>query len=106
MLYEVITLREKYKNDGAEQVLIDREKISGTGIRLLEGDFAVIKNNYVRHNHQKLAKTVMELATDSALAKNCKRAIDYYYLKDRLKKSAKRSSNSSLEEFRKEGNEL
>jgi uncharacterized cofD-like protein len=80
-------LREKYQNDGAEQVLIDRDKISDTGIRLIEGDYVTIKNNYVRHDSNKLAETVIELVAENVIAKDRKRIIDYYYIKDRLKKS-------------------
>ena len=80
-------LMDKYKNDGAEQVLIDRERISDAGIRLIEGDYFTIKNNYVRHDHDKLAETIIEVVADTVLSKDRKRIIDYYYVKDRLKKS-------------------
>lgn len=82
-------LREKYVNDGAEQVFIDRENISGAGIRLIEGNYVTTKNNYVRHDHHKLAETVIELVAETVLVKDRKRINDYYYIKDRLKKSAK-----------------
>jgi len=82
-------LREKYKNDGAEQVMIDMEKLSGGGIRLIEGNYLSKKNNYARHNHQKLAATVVELVAEKVLAKDRKRILDYYYIKDRLKKAEK-----------------
>ena len=62
-------LREKYKNDGAEQVFIDREKVSGAGIRLIEGEYVTIKNSYVRHDSNKLAETVIELVAETVLAK-------------------------------------
>jgi len=86
-------LREKYKSDGAEQVLIDREKLSGNGIRLIEGNYLTKKNNYARHNHLRLAATVIELVAETLLAKDRKRILDYYYIKDKLKKAAKEQRN-------------
>lgn len=52
-------LREKYHMDGADQVKIDRDKIVEAGIRLIEGDYASLKNNLVRHDPQKLAQAVI-----------------------------------------------
>ena len=80
-------LKEKYKNDGAEQVFIDRDKIENAGIKLIEGDYVSIKNNFVRHDPARLAETVIELVADTVLVRDRKRIIDYYYVKDRLKKS-------------------
>lgn len=89
-------LREKYKIDGAEQVIIDRDKIAEAGIRLIDGDYVTTRNNYVRHDPQKLAETVIELVAETVLAKDRRRIIDYYYIKDRLKKSAKEKTYMKL----------
>lgn len=83
-------LRERYKNDGAEQVRIDRERIEAAGIRLIEGGFQAIRNGFVRHDHDKLAETIIDLVADNILARDRKRIIDYYYIKDRLKKHTDR----------------
>jgi uncharacterized cofD-like protein len=83
-------LREKYKIDGAEQVRIDRDKIADAGIKLIEGSYFTIRNGYVRHDHDKLAETVIDLVADTVLVRDKKRIIDYFYLKDRLKKNADR----------------
>lgn len=78
-------LLEKYLNDGAEQVRIDREKILNAGIRLIEGNFASLKNNLVRHDPLKLARVVIEYAAENVLARDSKRAVDYYYVRHMLK---------------------
>jgi len=80
-------LLEKYLNDGADQVRIDREIISEAGIRLIEGDIVSIKNNLIRHDSKKLAKTVIELVAESVLAKDRSRAVDYYFIRDRLNRN-------------------
>jgi uncharacterized cofD-like protein len=82
-------LKSKYKQDGAETVRIDRDLIGRSGIRLIEGDYVSIRNNYIRHDTEKLAETIMDLVAETVLVKDKKRIIDYYYIKDRLRKSAK-----------------
>lgn len=80
-------IREKYMDDGADQVLIDRDKISGAGIRLIEGDLVSVRNTLVRHSPEKLAYKVIELVAEHVLAKDQKRSVDYYYVMDTLKKN-------------------
>lgn len=80
-------LKVKYLNDGAETVKIERDIISSVGIRLIEGDYISIKNSYIRHDPQKLAETIIDLVAETILVKDKKRIIDYYYVKDRLRKS-------------------
>lgn len=80
-------LRGKYLGDGAEQVKIDADVLSGAGIKLLEGDYVSIKNGYIRHDTDKLAGTIIDLVAETILAEDKKRIIDYYYVKDRLRKS-------------------
>jgi uncharacterized cofD-like protein len=80
-------LREKYHNDGADQVRIDREKVCTSGIRLIEGNFASLKNNLVRHDPKRLAEAVIEAVAENVLACDRNRSADYYYTKERLIKS-------------------
>lgn len=81
-------LREKYHNDGADQVGIDRERILAAGIPLIEGDYASLKNNLVRHDPKKLAEAVIEAVAENVLACDRSRSQDYSYIKDRLVRSA------------------
>jgi uncharacterized cofD-like protein len=81
-------LREKYRNDGAEPVRIDRDKIAAAGVKLIEGNYFTVRNGFVRHDHNKLAETVIDLVADNILARDRKRIVDFFYLKDRLKKNA------------------
>ncbi len=81
-------LREKYHNDGADQVIIDREKVMAAGIRLIEGDYASLKNNLVRHDPKKLAEAVIEVLAENVLACDRSRSADYSYIKDMLVRSS------------------
>ena len=78
---------KKYLNDGAEQVRIDRDKILNAGIKLIEGNYASLKNDLVRHDPQKLARAVIEYAAENVLARDSKRAVDYYYVRHMLENS-------------------
>lgn len=77
-------LREKYHNDGADQVHIDRERILASGIRLIEGDYASLKNNLVRHDPRKLAAAVIDTVAENVLLYDRSRAAEYRYVKERL----------------------
>ncbi len=82
-------VRARYLEDGADQVLIDRERISQAGIEMLEGDIASLKNNLVRHDPQKLAKIIIEYVAENVLAKDKQRSLDYYFVRDRLMNKSK-----------------
>jgi len=79
-------LKEKYKTEGAELVKSVGEQLLKEGIKVIEGELVSIKNNFVRHNSKKLAEIIIELVANTVLAKDKKRSIDYYYIKDRLKR--------------------
>jgi len=62
-------IREKYQNDGADQVVIDRETVENAGIRIIEGDYASLRNNLVRHDPHKLAEAVIKAAIEDMAMK-------------------------------------
>ena len=82
-------LSARYMVDGAETVRIDVDRLEAAGIKLLEGDYVSIRNGYVRHDPNKLAETIIDLVAETILVKDKKRIIDYYYVKDRLRKTVK-----------------
>lgn len=79
-------LKKKYMDDGAEMVKVDYGLISRAGIRVIGGDFVSVRNNLVRHDPGKLAASVIDLVAEEVLTRDKKRIIDYYYVKDRIKK--------------------
>ncbi|RCX11283.1 putative cofD-like protein [Anaerobacterium chartisolvens] len=79
-------LRLHYANDGAETVGVDSGILNKAGIKIIGADFVSIKSNFIRHDPVKLAATIMDLVAETVLAKDKKRIIDYYYVKDRLRK--------------------
>lgn len=79
-------LKESYALDGAEMVKIDYGPINKAGIKIIGSDLVGIKNNLVRHDPDKLAGAIINLVAEKVLSKDKKRVMDYYYVKDRLKK--------------------
>jgi uncharacterized cofD-like protein len=84
-----LKLKLKYKKENAIMVKIDKKKFEGKNIKLIEENFLNIENNLARHNYYKLSETIINLILEDVLKDDSKRAIDNYYLKDRLKKLKK-----------------
>lgn len=80
-------LREKYENQNSYAVKNDRDKVEKMGVELILGDFVSFKDDLLRHDSQKITSTIIELVADNVLVKDRKRVIDYYYVKDRLRKN-------------------
>lgn len=83
-------LHKRYLEDGADTVKVDYDLLYKEGINIIGGEFVSIKNDLVRHDPQKLAEAVIELVAEIVLAKDKKRTIDYYYVKERLAAKVKK----------------
>lgn len=56
---------EKYKKDGANQVLLDKKQrtiLKNMGIKVVEGDLVEIKNDYIRHHADSICNIINNLA--------------------------------------------
>lgn len=56
---------EKYKKDGANQVLLDKRQriaLKNMGIKIMEGDLIEIKNDYIRHQADSICDIINILA--------------------------------------------
>lgn len=53
--------KDRYKEDMSQPVSYDVESFKQKGIKVIEKDVLAIKNNYIRHDEQKLAETLMGL---------------------------------------------
>jgi len=54
-------LYKKYQNDGAEYVRIDSAQFKQANIKLIEDNFINIYSDYVRHNYEKLAQSIVNI---------------------------------------------
>ncbi|MFW5981794.1 MAG: gluconeogenesis factor YvcK family protein [Halanaerobiaceae bacterium] len=54
-------LVEKYKQEGASQVAFDKNELKKLGVKVIEADL-IYEKGYIRHNPDKLAKIILEIA--------------------------------------------
>lgn len=57
-------LKTRYEEKGSQVVKLDKEKVEGMDVQVVEGNLVKVKYNYIRHNHNALSeliiKTIME----------------------------------------------
>ncbi|MEA4827737.1 MAG: gluconeogenesis factor YvcK family protein [Clostridium sp.] len=82
-------IKEKYLEKNAKPVKINEKDIMDMNVKVIEGDFITIKNGFVRHDPDKLAKFIMEIIMDKKLLYDRKKIIEYFYLSQRLKENKK-----------------
>lgn len=82
-------IKEKYLEKNAESVKIDEKDITDLNVKLVQGNFVKIKNGYLRHDPDKLARFLMEIIMDKRLLFDKKKILEYFYLSQRLKENKK-----------------
>jgi len=81
---------EKYETEGAEVTKLvqdDKERLNNKGIKLITDDLIDIKKDYVRHDAIKLSKIIIELVLQMKVANDRSRIIDYFYIRELIKKT-------------------
>ncbi len=62
-------LLERYKEEDAAPIVVDREKIKAMGIELIERPLVSETSDYARHSSDRLAQTIMEIYRERAHTK-------------------------------------
>lgn len=83
-------IKERYLQKNAKPVLVNEKKIMDMNVNVVEGDFITVKNGFVRHDPDKLARFLMEIIMDKKLLYDRKKILEYFYLSRRLKENKKR----------------
>lgn len=78
-------LIEKYKEEGSDTVMLDKDAVDKMGIEIIEANLVKYNNGLIRHNHEELAKVIMTTVMEKALLFDKKKIIEYMYLSQRLK---------------------
>jgi uncharacterized cofD-like protein len=79
----------KYIEEGASEVVIDRDRLSLLGVDIYTDNLVYVYKNLVRHNSRKLAYMIMKLILEKKLSGDKKRLIEYYYLNERLRETCR-----------------
>ncbi len=80
---------KKYETEYAEVTKLteeDKEKLKAKGIKLIAEDLIDIKKDYVRHDAIKLSKIIVDLVLEWKVANDRNRIIDYFYIRELIKK--------------------
>ncbi len=75
---------ERYKEEGAEPVIADLEKIKSLMKDVVCGDF-ISKETVVRHDSEKLARKIIELIVNKKYANDKMRILDLLYWEEKLR---------------------
>lgn len=78
-------LKEKYQQEGAELVKLDREDIISLGINIVGDNLVKITNGFIKHDSDKLAEVLVDTIMEKKLLFDKKKIIEYMYLSQRIK---------------------
>jgi hypothetical protein len=90
-------LREKYAQDSAELVKLDREVINSLGIKIVGENLVKIKNGLVKHDSAKLAEVLVDTIMEKKLLYDKKKIIEYMYLSQRIKERVREEKGKEIE---------
>lgn len=91
----------KYNMEGSELVEQDTSKAKVEGIYLLQRNLSYIDGEYIRHNPDAIAASIIELICDDLKFKDMQNDTQYMMLNDKLK-SAKKTMKQTAKETAKE----
>ena len=79
----------KYNMQGQDLVEIDSSKAKAEGIYLMQRDISYITGEYIRHNPDAIAASIIQLICDDLKFKDMQNDTKYVLLNDRLKQAKK-----------------
>ena len=77
-------LLEKYATQGAYPVKNDSEKIAELGIKIVPANL-ISQDNLIRHNSNRLARTLIRLIYNLHLSNSVLNIFEYYFIKNIIK---------------------
>ena len=86
-------LIEKYKREDSSPVTL-KEEVSQSTYQYIIDNFVEIKKHYLRHDTDKVAKTIFQLIADEKLIWDKTRLLDYNYIKSHLREKNNKRNQS------------
>ena len=80
----------KYNKMGADVVQQDVTKVTGKGMRIIQKDMSMIKGEFIRHDPDVIASTIIELICDDLKYQDKQNDTQYVLLNSRLKHQKKK----------------
>jgi len=92
----------KYNMQGQDLVEIDSSKAKAEGIYLMQREISYVTGQYIRHNPDAIAASIIQLICDDLKFKDMQNDTKYVLLNDRLKQAKKSlKQNKKNDNFRK-----
>ncbi|MBR4110820.1 MAG: uridine diphosphate-N-acetylglucosamine-binding protein YvcK [Clostridia bacterium] len=87
----------RYNQEGADVLEVDKNEIKNTGVELIIEDYAQTDDKgYIRHDPNKLAKSIMKIVCDNMDIAADKKALEVYMIKSKLKNMNKKNKKKSI----------
>lgn len=81
---------KKYNKNGADLVELDINKVKEKDVKILQRKISIVKGEYIRHNSNTLAETIIELICDELKFKDKINDPEYVMLNTRLKQEKRK----------------
>ena len=88
----------KYNKEGSNLVEVDSQNLKKKGIKLIKADISYVQGEYIRHNPDELAKTIIELICSELKFKDKQNDEQYLLLNSKLKEEKKKAKHSKTKE--------
>lgn len=79
----------KYNKEGSNLVEVDSQNLKGKGIKLIRADISCVEGEYIRHDADALAKTIIELICNELKFRDKQNDEQYLLLNSKLKEAKK-----------------
>ena len=97
----------RYNKEGSNLVEVDSQNLKGKGIKLIKADVSYVEGEYIRHNPDELAKTIIDLICTELKFRDKQNDEQYLLLHSKLKeekKADKKKKQKNESKFEKNKN--
>lgn len=91
----------KYNKEGSNLVEVDSQNLRGKGIKLIKADISCVEGEYIRHDADELAKTIIELICNELKFRDKQNDDQYLLLNSKLKEEKKKKKKTSKKPSKK-----
>lgn len=86
----------KYNKEGSNLVEVDSQNLKGKGIKLIRADISCVDGEYIRHDPDLLAKTIIELICNELKFRDKQNDDQYLLLNSKLKAEKKKNKKKTV----------
>lgn len=86
----------KYNKEGSSLVEIDSQNLKGKGIKLIKADISHVEGEYIRHNPDELAKSIIDLICTELKFRDKQTDEQYLLLRSKLKEEKAKNKGKRI----------